>query len=124
MVATRPVQAAVEDLLNNRELSVAEAMDRHFSVAFRQCTDGKWEDRAAVIQRIAQLRDTLEHATFTVHEELSCGTRYAERHTIGLALCDGSAIAFEVHVFAERDRAGRFLRIEEATRRIPDDVRG
>ncbi|MET0550109.1 MAG: nuclear transport factor 2 family protein [Xanthomonas sp.] len=118
MVTMRILQAAVEDLLNNRELSVADAMDRHFSAAFRQCTDGKWEDRAAVLQRIAQLRHTLRHATFTVHEELSCGTRYAERHTIGLALCDGRDTAFEVYVFAERDRAGRFLRIEEATRPV------
>lgn len=108
------LKAAVEDLLNHRQLSVEDAMDRHFSPTFRQRTNGIWEDRAAVLQRIAQLRSTLRHATFTVRDALACGNRYAEQHTIALAMCDGSEVALQVYVFAERDGDGRFAWIEEA----------
>jgi len=109
------VTDAVEDLFNNRGLSVQEAVDRHYAPGFRQRTDGHWDDRAALLARTAALRDVVERATITVLDELSDGPRYAERHVIDLAQRDGGHIVREVFVFAERDADGRFVRIEEAT---------
>ncbi|WP_115563348.1 nuclear transport factor 2 family protein [Xanthomonas arboricola] len=114
IVRANVLKAAVEDLLNNRQLSVEEAMDRHFSPDFRQCTNGLREDRTAVSERIVQLRDDLQHATFVVRDEFCCGNRYAQRHTIALAMRNGPALALDVYVFAERDADGRFLWIDEA----------
>ncbi|WP_115529243.1 MULTISPECIES: nuclear transport factor 2 family protein [Xanthomonas] len=111
---TNVLKAAVDDLLNNRQLSVEEAMDRHFSPDFRQCTNGLREERTAVSERIVQLREDLQHATFVVHDEFCCGNRYAQRHTIALAMRHGPALALDVYVFAERDADGRFLWIDEA----------
>ncbi|MFC3565870.1 nuclear transport factor 2 family protein [Xanthomonas dyei] len=108
------LKAAVEDLLNNRQLSVEGAMDRHFSPDFRQCSNGLREDRTAVSERIVQLREDLQHATFVVRDEFCCGNRYAQRHTIALAMRHGPALALDVYVFAERDADGRFLWIDEA----------
>lgn len=118
LLHTNILKAAVDDLLNNRQLSVEEAMDRHFSPDFRQCTNGLWEDRAAVRERIMQLREDLQHATFVVRDEFCCGNRYAQRHTIALAMRDGAAAALDVYVFAERDADGRFLWIEEAVHSV------
>ena len=106
---------AVEDLLNHRHLSVEEAADRHFAPGFRQRTNGRWDDRDAVVARIAQLREMVEHASITVLDELADGPRYAERHRIELLRRDGQRIAQEVYVFAQRDPDGRFACIEEAT---------
>jgi len=108
------IKAAVEDLLNNRQLTAAEAMDRHFGPAFRQRTNGRWDDRAAVLARIVQFRAVVEQATITVLDELCVGERYAERHLIDLRQRDGTRIVQEVYVFAERGADGRFTRIEEA----------
>ncbi|MEA9565280.1 nuclear transport factor 2 family protein [Xanthomonas sp. WHRI 8932A] len=114
IVRANVLKAAVEDLLNNRQLSVEEAMDRHFSPDFRQCTNGLREDRTAVSERIVQLREDLQHATFVVRDEFCCGNRYAQRHTIAFAMRNGPALALNVYVFAERDADGRFLWIDEA----------
>jgi hypothetical protein len=53
--------------------------------------------------------------TFTVLDELSEGDRYAERHRVDLVHRDGERALLEVYVFAERDTAGHFVRIEEST---------
>lgn len=107
------IKLAVDDLLNNRELTAAEALDRHFGPTFRQRTNGSWEDRAAVLARIVQFREVVEHATITVLDELAVGDRYAERHLIDLLHRAGTRTVHEVYVFAERDADGRFTRIEE-----------
>lgn len=109
------IKAAVEDLLNNRQLRAAEALDRHFGPTFRQRTNGSWDDRNAVLERIVQFREVVEHATITVLDELAVGDRYAERHLIDLLRRDGTRTVQEVYVFAERGADGRFTRIEEAT---------
>lgn len=109
------IKAAVEDLLNNRQLTAVEAVDRHFGPTFRQRTNGSWDDRPAVLARIVQLRELVEHATITVLDELYLGDRHAERHIIDLVQRDGTRIVQEVYVFAERDTGGRFTRIEEST---------
>ena len=50
------LKEAIEDLLNNRKLTVEEAADKHFTPDFRQRTNGSWDDRIAVIARITDLR--------------------------------------------------------------------
>lgn len=109
------IKAAVDDLLNNRQLTVNEAVDRHFGPTFHQRTNGSWDDRPAFLARIVLLRELVEHATITVLDELADGDCYAERHIVDLLRRDGERIVQEVYVFAERDPDGRFTRIEEAT---------
>jgi hypothetical protein len=109
------VKAAVEDLFNDPRLSATEAIDRHYGPGFRQRTDGIWDDRPEFVTRIAALREIVQHARITVLDELDDGTRYAEHHVIDLTQRDGEHILREVFVFAERDAAGRFIRLEEAT---------
>lgn len=108
------IRAAVDDLLDHR-LTLEEAAERHYAPGFCQRTDGTWDDRNAVLARMAALREVVEHATITVLAELADGPRYAEHHIIDLAQRDGGHIVREVFVFAERDADGRFTRIEEAT---------
>lgn len=109
------IKDAVEDLLNNRQLTVDESVDRHFGPTYRQRTNGTWDDRAAFCARIVLLREVVEHTTITVLDELIDADRYAERHVVDLVKRDGERIVQEVYVFAERDPDGRFTRIEEAT---------
>jgi hypothetical protein len=99
------IKDAIDDLLNNTQLTVADAMDRHFSTAFRQRTNGNWESREEVAIRIAQLRHVFERATTTVLDELRDGTRYAERHVIVLFKRAGGRLTMEVYLFAETDLA-------------------
>jgi len=109
------IKDAVEDLLNHRHLTVDEAADRHFAPSFRQRTNGRWDDRAAFIARIVQLRELVEHATITVLDEHVDGERYAERHVVELVKRDKERIVQEVYLFAQSDPDDRFARIEEAT---------
>jgi hypothetical protein len=109
------LKEAVDDLLNNPQLTVEEAMDRHFAGNFRQCTNGTWDDRAGFVARMRDLRQSGARVTFTVLDELSEGDRYAERHRVDLVHRDGERALLEVYVFAERDTAGHFVRIEEST---------
>lgn len=109
------IKEAVEDLLNNRQMTTEKALDRHFSPDFRQRTNGRWENRAAVCARIVALREVVEHSTITVLDELVIADSYAERHVIELVKHDGSRIVQEVYLFAQRAPDGRFTRIEEAT---------
>lgn len=117
------IKAAVDDLFD-RQLPVEEALDRHFAPGFRQRTNGDWEDRPAVLARIAELREIAEHVTVTVLDELADGARYAERHVVDLVRRDGARVAQEVYVFAERDADGRFVRIEEASLPLETDGPG
>jgi len=109
------IKEAVEDLLNNRQLTADEALDRHFSPSFRQRTNGIWDARAAFRARIIALREVVEHTTITVLDELLDANRYTERHVVELVKHDGERIVQEVYLFAQRDPDGRFTRIEEAT---------
>lgn len=112
---------ALADLLQNQDLSVDEAADRHISSGFRQRTNGQWDDRAGFLTRIAHLRSTTQHTTITVLDELIDGGRYAEHHIIDLRHNDGRRIVQEVYLFAALDSDGRFERIEEVTLAVGDD---
>lgn len=50
-----------------------------------------------------------------MHDELTDGDRYADRHTMEVVKNDGSTVRMEVYVFAEFAADGRFRRIEETT---------
>lgn len=106
------LKQAIDDLFNPR-LALDVALDRHFSPGFLQRVNGAWIDRAAFRAAIAQSRATLVRATITVLDEFVEGPRYSERHVIELVRCDGDRASQEVYVFAQRDRLGRFVRIEE-----------
>ncbi|WP_030276724.1 nuclear transport factor 2 family protein [Streptomyces sp. NRRL B-24484] len=109
------IKAALDDLLFNRELTVAEAADRHFTPEYRQRTDGEWADRAEFVEHITHLRDIVAGGHVEVHEELHVGSTYADRHTAHITKKDGSTVRMEVYVFADLGPDGRFSRIEETT---------
>lgn len=109
------IKALVGDLLNNPQMTVAAAMYRHLSSVFRQRSNGRWESRDEVADRITRLRETFGHAIITVLDELRDGARYAERHLIDLARREGGHLVLEVYVFAQTDADGRFAWIEEAS---------
>ena len=106
---------AIHDLFNDPSLTADDAIDRHFAPGFRQRSNGYWDERAAFRVRMLLLRDVVDRATISVLDELADGSRYAERHVIDLMKRDGERILQEVYVFAERDRDGRFTRIEETS---------
>lgn len=109
------IKAALDDLLNNRDLELGEAVDRHFAAGYRQRTNGDWDDRNAFITHIAHLRSIVASAQVTVAEEIIDTDRYAERHIVEVTKTDGSRIVQEVYVFGDLDTDGRFTRIEETT---------
>jgi hypothetical protein len=109
------IATALTDLLLTPGLPLEEAVDRHFAPAYRQRTDGVWADRSEFRDHIAHLRQVVVDGTIEVHEEVTAGAVYAERHTIDVTKADGSTVSTEVYVFAEYAPDGRFVRLEEVT---------
>ncbi|MEU9993021.1 nuclear transport factor 2 family protein [Streptomyces sp. NPDC048045] len=109
------IEAALNDLLFNRGITLQEAADRHFTPQYRQRTDGEWADRAEFLDHIAHLRGVVADGKVEVHEELYDGGKYADRHTCHITKTDGTTVAMEVYVFANLAPDGRFSRIEETT---------
>ncbi|MFF3695708.1 nuclear transport factor 2 family protein [Streptomyces sp. NPDC002221] len=109
------IEAALNDLLFNRDITPAEAADQHFAPDYRQRTDSVWADRAEFLDHIEHLRGIVAHGHVDVHEELYDGARYADRHTCHITKTDGTTVAMEVYVFADLTSDGRFRRIEETT---------
>jgi hypothetical protein len=109
------LRAALADLLENQDLTVDQAANRHISRDFRQRTNGQWDDRAGFLARITQLRSNTKDITITVLDDIVDGGRYAERHIIDLLLTDGRRLVQEVYLFAALDSDGRFERIEEVS---------
>ncbi|MEU6220364.1 nuclear transport factor 2 family protein [Streptomyces sp. NPDC047022] len=109
------IEAALSDLLFNRDLTLDEAADRHFTPDYRQRTDGEWADRAEFLDHIAHLRTLVVGGKVEVHEELYDGSKYADRHICHITKKDGSTVSMEVYVFADLAPDGRFQRIQETT---------
>ncbi|MEU7061731.1 nuclear transport factor 2 family protein [Streptomyces sp. NPDC046197] len=109
------IRAALADLIFNRDLTVADAVDRHFTPDYRQRTDGRWADRGEFIEHITHVRGLVADGHVEIHEELYDGSRYADRHTVHITKTDGSTVSMEVYVFADLAPDGRFSRIEETT---------
>ena len=107
--------AALTDLLLTPGLDLEEAADRHFAPDYCQRTDGSWANRSEFLDHIAHLRTVVAGGSVEVHDELSSGDRYADRHTMEVIKIDGSTVRMEVYLFAEFAPDGRFRRIEETT---------
>ncbi|MFJ3231525.1 nuclear transport factor 2 family protein [Streptomyces sp. NPDC086787] len=114
-MARTGIKAALTDLLLNDEVTLEEAVERHFTPDYRQRTDGEWANRAEFIQHMEHVRAVVAGGEIEVHEELSDGTKYADRHTCHMTKKDGSTVTMEVYVFADLAPDGRFNRIEETT---------
>ncbi|MGW6688369.1 nuclear transport factor 2 family protein [Streptomyces sp. NPDC054961] len=115
------IAAALTDLLFTPELDLDEAADRHFAPDYRQRTDGRWDDRAGFLEHIAHLRTVVAGGTLEVHDELSDGRLYADRHTVHVTKKDGSTVSTEVYLFGEFAPDGRFRRVEETTLMLAGD---
>ncbi|MFJ9457462.1 nuclear transport factor 2 family protein [Kitasatospora sp. NPDC101447] len=109
------VRAALTDLLLTPGLDLDEAADRHFAPDYRQRTDGEWADRAEFLDHIAHLRTVVADGSVEVHDELTAGNLYADRHTMTVVKTDGTTVRMEVYLFGEFAPDGRFRRIEETT---------
>ena len=112
---TAGIATALTELVLDRELTVEQAVSRHFTDDYRQCTDGVWCDRAEFVDHIEHLRTVVAGGEVEVHEELRDGARYADRHTVRLVKTDGGRVRTRVYLFAEVAADGRFHRIDEAT---------
>jgi len=110
------IAAALHDLLNERDLTVEDALSRHFTDDFHQSTDGDWIGRAELADRMNQLRLVVDRAEIRVIDELANGSDYAERHVLSATLRDGSTMAQEVFLFAQIAADGRFGSLEELVR--------
>ncbi|WP_328665877.1 nuclear transport factor 2 family protein [Streptomyces sp. NBC_00322] len=109
------IEAALNDLLFNHDITLEEAADRYFTPDYRQRTDGEWADRTEFLDHINHLRGIVAGGTVEVHEELYDGDKYADRHTCHITKTDGTTVTMEVYVFADLAPDGRFNRIEETT---------
>ncbi|WP_432036360.1 nuclear transport factor 2 family protein [Streptomyces cucumeris] len=109
------IEAALNDLLFNSDITLEEAADRHFSPEYRQRTDGEWADRTEFLEHITHVRSLVADGHVEVHEELYDGSNYADRHTAHITKKDGATVSMEVYVFADFAPDGRFNRIEETT---------
>lgn len=115
MRSVSSLKEAIEDLFNNAALSTAQAMALHFTPSFRQRVNGTWIDHAGFLSAVVTLKASVDHVKITVLDELSDGSRYAERHVIDLSKRDGQQVRQEVYVFAHRSEDGRFTQLEETT---------
>ncbi|MDF2898900.1 MAG: hypothetical protein K0Q46_5686 [Rhodococcus erythropolis] len=109
------IKTALDDLIFSTELSVDDAVNKHFSDDYRQRTNGQWDDRSAFTAHITHLRTVVADGSITVHEELVTGNMYADRHTVTIEKNDGGRVVTEVYLFGEHAPDGRFQRIEEVT---------
>lgn len=107
--------AALNDLLNNRELELHEAIEHHFTPDYQQRTNGNWDDLTRFAAHMSHLRSIVESARVTVLNELVDGQHYAERHLVEIVKRDGDMVTQEIYAFGEIAHDGRFSRIEEMT---------
>lgn len=112
---TTDIHSALDDILNQQQIPLEDVLDRHFSIDYRQRTNGTWDDRAAFAHHAKKLRAVVASARIEVLDELRDGKRYADRHRVYLTKRDGSTVVQEVYLFAEMNADGRFARIEETT---------
>ncbi|MFD8418051.1 nuclear transport factor 2 family protein [Streptomyces sp. NPDC059466] len=115
------ITRAINDLLFEPGLDLAEALDRHFTPDYRQRTDGEWSDRTAFTQHMTRLRSLIRSGHIEVHDELRDGLRYADRHTVTLTQHNGRLSRTEVYLFAQLAPDGRFHRVEETTLLVTGD---
>lgn len=106
---------ALSDLLNDHQTPLETLLDRHFNADYRQRTNGDWTTREQFAEHIKHLRAIISNAEVKVLDELTDGSRYAERHRVVVTKRDQSTVEQEVYVFAQLDSDGKFLSLEEVT---------
>ncbi len=109
---------ALDALLNSRDITVEDAVERYFSDEYRQRTDGVWSDRAEFVEHIAHLRQIIDRAEIEVVDELALDRSYADRHRVHITKVDGTIVVQEVYLFGTLTDDGRFAEVHEATRMI------
>ena len=109
------IATALDDLLNNRELSIEQAVQRHFAEDYRQRTDGVWSDRHGFIEHMEHLRATVERAELRVLDEFEMDRAYADRHEAHIVKVGGTTVVQEVYLFATLADDGRFAEVHELT---------
>ncbi|GAA0453920.1 hypothetical protein Ade02nite_02240 [Paractinoplanes deccanensis] len=87
--------------------------DRYFSPTYTHRLDGAPMDRQAFEAMLAGLRRRVESGTVTVLDELTEGSRYAERHVYEATLTDGTKVKAESYVFGTLAADGRFDQLSE-----------
>ncbi|MGN6200268.1 hypothetical protein [Humibacter sp.] len=113
------IAAALNELIAGRDVTVEDALTRHFTDSYRQSTNGEWIDRAAFGEQMTQLRPHIENVEITVLDEVSQGSAYAERHVIRVTQRGGGVARQEVFLFAQLADDGRFDSLEELVRPLP-----
>lgn len=113
------IAAALNELIAGRDVTVEDALIRHFTDSYRQSTNGEWIDRAAFAQQMTQLRPHVDSVEITVLDEVSQGSAYAERHVIRVTQHGGGVARQEVFLFAQLADDGRFDSLEELVRPLP-----
>lgn len=108
------IKAALTDLLG-RDLSLDDALDRHFALDYCQRTDGIWSDRTEFAAHITHLRSFVASVSVQVIDEHRHGTSYADRHLVDITKTGGGQVVQEVYLFGAFADDGRFKRIEETT---------
>lgn len=108
------ISKALDDLLFNHDITVAEAVDKHFAPDFRLRTNGRWVTREEFAAYKTTVRELVEQGAVAVHEELVSGRLYAEHHTIDVVKKDGGVVIMEVYAFGEFAEDGRLRRLEDA----------
>ncbi|NHV09531.1 nuclear transport factor 2 family protein [Cronobacter turicensis] len=109
------ITTVLNALLNQQELPLEDVLNRYFSPAYRQRTNGAWDDRQEFAHHARKLRELVSFASINVLDELRDGKRYATRHRVECTKRDAEEVVMEVYMFAETDDEGRFVRIEETT---------
>ncbi|MDQ1130881.1 hypothetical protein [Microbacterium sp. SORGH_AS_0888] len=112
------ILSVLDALLNNRDISVDDAVEQHFSDDYRQRTDGVWSDRAGFVEHIAHLREIIDRAEIEVLDELVYDRSYADRHRAHITRIDGTIVVQEVYLFGALADDGRFTEVHEATHMI------
>lgn len=112
--------AALRDLLRD-DIPLDTALKRHFTSAYRQRTNGSWDDLAGFRAHINHLRSITADVEVTTENEMYDGQRYAENHVVRLTKIDGSVVVQEVILIADVAPDGRFARLVEVTNMLEGD---
>ncbi|MDQ1218283.1 hypothetical protein [Microbacterium arborescens] len=112
------IRTALDVLLNDRDISVDDAVRRYFSDDYRQRTDGIWSDRTEFAEHIAHLRQITRRAEIEILDELKHDRSYADRHRVHITKIDGTTVTHEVYLFGTLAEDGRFSEVHEVTHMV------
>ena len=108
------ISEALHDLVFDDELSVDEAMDKHFTDDYQHRNGGTPRTRAEFAAMAAGARREIAGGSVTVLDEFRAGDRYGERHRLDIEKRDGSTERAEIYIIGRYAADGRFAAIDEA----------